>query len=158
MKQRKKANASSLFLMELIIAILFFSLASGVCIRFFVKSHLLSEEARSLNLAVNACAAAAELAGTADSPEDAAAALQRIYPAAQADTSYTEGCRMRIFYDRNFVPCDPEEALYMMQTDLSDDDAFLDAEIAVQATKDGRQVYALHTRHHLRRNAHGTTQ
>ncbi|MBE5873940.1 MAG: hypothetical protein E7287_05970 [Lachnospiraceae bacterium] len=37
-------SKSTLFLMELIIAILFFALASTVCIRLFAKSHLLSKQ------------------------------------------------------------------------------------------------------------------
>ena len=43
---RHKTNTrSSLFLMELIIAILFFSLASAVCLRMFAKSHQLNTDA-----------------------------------------------------------------------------------------------------------------
>ncbi len=49
MKHRNRAQSSSLFLLELILAILFFSLASAVCVQFFVKSHLLSRDARNLN-------------------------------------------------------------------------------------------------------------
>lgn len=37
-------SKSSLFLMELIIVIMFFSLASGSCIQLFVKAHQLTEE------------------------------------------------------------------------------------------------------------------
>lgn len=37
-------SKSTLFLMELIISILFFALASTVCIRLFAKSHLLSKQ------------------------------------------------------------------------------------------------------------------
>ena len=37
-----KPSKSSLFLMELIISILFFSIASAVCIQLFVKAHLLN--------------------------------------------------------------------------------------------------------------------
>ncbi len=47
-----KHSKSSLFLMEVIIALLFFSLASTVCIRLFVKSHTLSNETKNLNYAV----------------------------------------------------------------------------------------------------------
>ncbi len=47
-----KHSRSSLFLMELIIAILFFSLASAVCIRLFVKSHLVSESTVNQNHAI----------------------------------------------------------------------------------------------------------
>lgn len=52
-----KTSKSSMFLMELIIAILFFALASAVCIQLFVKSHLLSnaasDESRALLLCQN---------------------------------------------------------------------------------------------------------
>lgn len=47
-----KHSRSSLFLMEMIIAILFFSLASAVCIQLFAKSHLLSTQTVNQNQAV----------------------------------------------------------------------------------------------------------
>ena len=47
-----KHSRSSLFLMEMIIAILFFSLASAVCIQLFAKSHLLSTQTVNKNHAV----------------------------------------------------------------------------------------------------------
>lgn len=59
---RHKTNTrSSLFLMELIIAILFFSLASAVCLRMFAKSHQLSCDASARNQAVNQTCNIAEL-------------------------------------------------------------------------------------------------
>lgn len=59
---RHKTNTrSSLFLMELIIAILFFSLASAVCLRMFAKSHQLSTDASTRNQAVNQTCNVAEL-------------------------------------------------------------------------------------------------
>lgn len=48
-----KHSKSSLFLMELIIALLFFSLASTVCIRLFVNAHSLSNQTVDMNHAVN---------------------------------------------------------------------------------------------------------
>lgn len=48
-----KHSKSSLFLMELIIALLFFSLASTVCIRLFVNAHSLSAQTVDQNYAVN---------------------------------------------------------------------------------------------------------
>lgn len=47
-----KHSRSSLFLMEMIIAILFFSLASAVCIQLFARSHLLSCQTVNRNHAV----------------------------------------------------------------------------------------------------------
>lgn len=47
-----KSSKSSLFLMELIISILFFSLASAACIQLFVKAHLLDVRTKEQNQAV----------------------------------------------------------------------------------------------------------
>ena len=48
----KSKRHSSLFLIELMLSLVFFSLAAGICIQFFVHSHLLSQEATRLNNAV----------------------------------------------------------------------------------------------------------
>ena len=47
-----KSSRLSLFLMELIIAIFFFSLSAGVCVRLFVSAHSLSERTENLENAV----------------------------------------------------------------------------------------------------------
>ncbi len=45
-------SKTSLFLMEIIIAILFFSLSSAVCLRLFVAAHLLAQKDQNLNHAI----------------------------------------------------------------------------------------------------------
>ena len=52
---------SRLFLLEITLAILFFSLASAVCLRCFAKSHILSTQAAELNQAVSQSENIAEL-------------------------------------------------------------------------------------------------
>ena len=47
-----KTSKSSLFLMELIISILFFSIASAVCIQLFVKAHLMNIRTQEQNQTV----------------------------------------------------------------------------------------------------------
>lgn len=47
-----KSTKTSLFLMELIIAILFFSLSAAVCVQLFVKSHIISQASVNENHAV----------------------------------------------------------------------------------------------------------
>jgi Tfp pilus assembly protein PilE len=59
MKNKSKRH-SSLFLIELMIALVFFALAAGICIQFFVHSHLLSQEASNLNNAVTISQSLAE--------------------------------------------------------------------------------------------------
>lgn len=66
-----KHSKSSLFLMELIIAILFFSLASAVCIQLFARSHLLSRETVDQNNAITQAQNLAETWYAADGSLDA---------------------------------------------------------------------------------------
>ena len=57
---------SGLFLMELIMSVLIFTVAATICIQMFVKSHLLSEESTRLNHAVIWCESMAETFYAAD--------------------------------------------------------------------------------------------
>ena len=75
MKRRTTARSSSLFLMELIIAILFFSVAASICVQFFVKARLMSQEAAQLDAAVAGGAVSREMADRARA--DAAAVMAR---------------------------------------------------------------------------------
>lgn len=61
MNKRNRAQASSLFLLELTMAILFFSIASAVCVQIFVKSRAMSLHAEELNAAVREVSSAAEI-------------------------------------------------------------------------------------------------
>ncbi len=49
---RGKSSKLSLFLMELIMAIMFFSLAAAVCVRLFAAAHFLAEKTENLSSAV----------------------------------------------------------------------------------------------------------
>ena len=48
----KKKRSTSLFLIELMIALLFFSLAATICIQFFVQAHLQNRQAADLSQAI----------------------------------------------------------------------------------------------------------
>ncbi|MDD6190089.1 MAG: hypothetical protein PUB75_00665 [Firmicutes bacterium] len=85
MKIRNRARSSSLFLLELIIAILFFSIASAVCVQFFVKSHTMSQDSKNLNLAVNECSSIAEIVQTSDSSREALREISMEYPDIKTD-------------------------------------------------------------------------
>ena len=49
---KQRGSKLSLFLMELIVAILFFSLSAAVCVRLFVHAHLMAERTENLSSAV----------------------------------------------------------------------------------------------------------
>ena len=50
--QTRNSSKSGIFLMELILSILFFSIAAAVCVKLFVTSHDLSSQSVKLNNAV----------------------------------------------------------------------------------------------------------
>lgn len=74
-----KNNRSSLLLMEIIIAVLMFSLCSAVCLRLFVHSRELSCEARDLNSAVAAVSTIEEVYMTSESTDKAIEILSNVY-------------------------------------------------------------------------------
>lgn len=155
MTRKNRARSSSLFLMELILAILFFSVASAVCVQFFVKSHLLSKQANAMNYAVNECSNVAEILRNADGIAESEILLTETYP-----TGYSDGA---IYYDKTFVPCDSKSASYVLTVQMQETVDMLEADIKMetldsksdtqgsQSSADGNPIYALSTKHHIAR-------
>ena len=137
--------------MELILAILFFSVASAVCVQFFVRSHLLSRDSNALNHAVSECSGIAEAVCTADSAEEAAALLQMLYPDCEkvrtadaeatdddsTDLSQTDAMNAvgtyDIYYNEAFEACPRSEAAYLLSVQLTEKDRMLDAQMQMTA-------------------------
>ena len=91
--RRVRHSKSGLFLIELMICILFFSCTAGICIRFFAKSHELSQKARNLYQAQQEASSMAEiLEGGIDS-------LYHRY----------------VYYDKDWNQCDKEEKMYWLE-------------------------------------------
>ena len=160
MTPKNRARSSSLFLMELILAILFFSVASAVCVQFFVKSHLLNLESKALTHAVNECSGAAEIISTADSLTDGLTLLQAQYP--HADVLITEkNGAIRVYYDDSFSECQKPHAAYMLDIDLTYNGQMIGLSLSMvqaDAKSAGREtpIYQLETKHYIARetNAH----
>lgn len=74
---KKTSSRSGLFLLELIISILFFSMASAVCIRLFVQAHIMDRDNRNLTQSVKLCENLAEIYTACEGDPDA---LSDIYP------------------------------------------------------------------------------
>lgn len=151
MTRKNRARSSSLFLMELILAIFFFSVASAVCVQFFVKSHLLSKQSHDLNYAVNECSNVAEILMTADSVKEGERLLKDIY----AD-GYEN---MAIYYDKTFAPCDSKDASYVLILQMEETQDMIETDIKME-TFDSKKdksaanedsIYALSTKHHIAR-------
>ena len=87
--ERTPAKRSSLFLLELMIAILFFCLASAVCVQIFVKAHTTSRGTQELNTALEKVSGYTELF---------------LADALAEDTE--------VFYDADWQECSKDEASY----------------------------------------------
>lgn len=159
MTRRNRARSSSLFLMELIIAIFFFSAASAVCIQFFVKSHLLSRDSNTLNHAVNECASTAELIDTSDGIEDCLNLLVRLYPnGAYPDVCFSslevKEADVQIYYDDAFAEYIKKDSSYVLSLHLTKENQLLCADIRVTSIRDSEApsvIYEMNTRHHTAR-------
>ena len=129
MKYQRHNNTSSLFLLELILAVLFFSVASALCIQIFTKAHLMSQDARDLNFAVNEVSSMAEQMPD-DSLQDAAA-----------------------YYDRSYASCEKADAVYVLTVHYEPEDTLLKAHISMDTVADNRNIYTLDVTKHRQRRA-----
>ena len=102
-------SKSSLFLMEIILNILFFSILATFCVQIFFKGYQLSKSTEKLHQAVTACTSIAEICQSTDSPEET---LSSIYP-----ESMSLNETILIYYNKDFLACgkvttdSPENAL-----------------------------------------------
>ena len=125
---------SSLFLIELIIAILFFSLGAAVCVQAFVKAHTLTGQARELSFASTAVSSAASAVKYTDGSLDA---LQVYFPEAFAD-----GEDVAVGYDSGFSPCSGTDAAYTLRICTDTKDGVCAAHIRMDG-RDGLSIYEL---------------
>lgn len=136
----KPVRRSSLFLMELILAIFFFILASSICVRFFVKAHTLEQESMDLNHAVTAAASVAEIIRSAEEPFDF---LAEHFPQGEAGNEV-----FTIFYDSNRSLCDKADAKYTLVLEGHTADTIFTGEIVV--SKGNTEIYRLTAESYIR--------
>ncbi len=161
MVHRSRARSSSLFLMELILAILFFSVASAVCVEFFVKSHLLSRDSEVLTHAVNECAGAAEIICTSESLEESIHLLMQCYPEGEYPEmeDWTEEkdlvqVDISLYYDTDHMPCGLDAAEYILAICLTREAQMIRADFEMCRNADMQEapvIYRLQAKHHIPR-------
>ena len=146
------ARKTGLFLMELIIAILFFSLAAAICIQLFVKSHMISERSIALNHSILLAQNTAEIFyATNGDPEKMASLLgcgESSGTAAIADSD--NASTLTLFYTDKFDCLDPAEAASaVFQQTISlyadSDPALITCHIVISALSSGDVIYSLDT-------------
>lgn len=114
--RRVRHSKSGLFLIELMICILFFAFTAGICIRFFVKSHQLSQDAKNLYQAQQEASSMAEIL--------------------EKDIDAVDG--ICVYYDKDWKQCDEEHKVYWLEVTEQADSQKLkqqDTETESQSTK-----------------------
>lgn len=115
--QTQQTHHSSLFLFELMIALLLFILAATICVRLFVKSHTLEIENQELNHAVSNAISVAEMIRSTENPLPF---LQEEYPLGSCNNSgYV------IYYDSTWTPCSASVGVYFIELQVKKQDDFL---------------------------------
>jgi len=122
----RNSSKSSLFLIELIIAILFFAIGSAVCVRAFVKAHDLSMRAKDLSFA---SAQASSAASVLEYTDGSFSSFSTYFPDAEE-----RGDAFLVYYDADQCLCSGNDAIYTMQIMISDEDGMRHAMISVAYT------------------------
>lgn len=139
---RFKNSNSSLFLIELIIAILFFSIGSTVCVQTFVRAHLLSRSAQDLSFASAQVSSAASVVKYTDGTYESVSVY---FP--EIERAEDGGDRdLVLYYDARRTPCSAEDAEYTMsiRTDIS---GLASESRIVMQDQDGETLYELNLRY-----------
>ena len=153
MKYQRHNNISSLFLLELILAVLFFSVASALCIQIFTKAHLMSQDARDLNFAVNEVSSMAEQisAGTLHSDTAASSDDTASDPSTQMpDDSLQDAAA---YYDSGYASCEKADAVYVLTVHYEPENTLLKAHISMDTIADNRNIYTRDVTKHRQRRA-----
>lgn len=170
---RHSQQQSRLFLLEITLAILFFSLASAVCLRCFAKSHILSTQAAELNQAVSQSENIAELLRSL--PENDRKDAQKIsnvlqleYPAVnfsatdtatdmdtdidtdtdiEIDSAQKSLGSWNLYFDSDWTSCQKAQAVYKIQIQAFCEDSVilfhLNAESVSSSLDSSDSIYQL---------------
>lgn len=133
--KKSASSGSGLFLLEMMISILFFSIAAAVCAQVFVKAHLVSEDAVDLNMAAGLASSAAEVFIKS---EDMGQMMEKL-----SGSSLSDEGRLVLYYDEDWVSCTKEEeAARCMEIWVSEKDRMRYGEIVV-SDSEGKSIYEL---------------
>lgn len=135
--KKHSSGRSGLLLTELILSILFFSLAGAVCLQLFVKANLLGRETEELDMAVRCAVSAAELL---DRSEDPLQSVTTLFPESFILTE--EG--VSLLFDAEFHSCGSADMVYQMDILLSpEDEQTTSWSIILYKEQHSREIYRL---------------
>jgi hypothetical protein len=148
MKQSHSQN--SIFLMEIILNVLLFSILLVVGLQFFIHSHTLTEKTQQLHQAVSGCESVAAVFESGDGNLDD---LVDTY-----QYSVNLHSQVLIYLDSNFNECQKQNACYYISASLSSDSTdTLEKATITCYTIDATQLYTLRVCHYTPLQARNET-
>ncbi len=114
----KSNKHSSLFLMELIIAILMFSLCAAVCINIFVRAHNIKNESYNLTMAVMHTSNMAEIFS---STEDFDALFEDHYEFLSSESADSSQYEASVYFDSHWKECTKADATYTAFVEIANE-------------------------------------
>ncbi len=145
-----KQSKSSLFLLELIIAILFFSISSAVCVQLFVKSHLIGKETINQNQYCLWSQNLAELWIATDGNLEKATTI--LNTSISSEALALENGILHVSLDAGWKPCNVSEEVYGIYLDnlgFLEEDNLNQADISILDTSNHELLYSMSVMHHI---------
>ena len=143
-------SKSSLFLIELIVTLCFFSLASVVCVRLFVYAHKVSTESRRETLAIQISQNAAECFIAADGDE---AEFRRLF-----DMTLPQG-REDIITDFTITRADGNAPADTISVPPAADEDGVMCHLLIRNTAvDGTEIFSLEVLHYRQKGSAGESE
>ncbi|MFD1400315.1 type IV pilus modification PilV family protein [Robinsoniella peoriensis] len=134
--KKNTPSKSSLFLIELIIAILFFTVASGICIQLFSKSFLLSQSSKNLSTSSRLVSNTAEVL---ESCNGSLSEVQSLFP-----ESVTDGDSIIFYYDTAWEKCSESDSKFTLIATVTRDSRKKDVSISsFETDKPEKLLYSL---------------
>ena len=150
MKYQRHNNTSSLFLLELILAVLFFSVASALCIQIFTKAHLMSQEVSSMAEQISAGTLHPDTAASSDDTAASSGDTASDPSTQMPDDSLQDAAA---YYDSSYASCKKADAVYVLTVHYEPEDTLLKAHISMDTVADNRNIYTLDVTKHRQRRA-----
>lgn len=134
---KTNAHKNHLFLLEILLNILLFSILLSVCLQFFSKTYRLTSETTDLHRAVTTCTNAASIFESGDGT--LTPLLSQYEHADQKDAS------VLIYLDQDFLECSKKDAVYSVTVCLLPEDSASSRLSRAQITcyRDSEELYGI---------------
>lgn len=128
-----KYSKNSVFLLEIILNILLFSVLTIVGLSFFINTHSISNETTVIHQAVNTCN---NIVTIFESGDGSNASILNEFPQAICSEKM-----IFLYYDENFKICTEKEAMYMAKLEITEKDNIYNAKISY-TNFDGKEYFS----------------